>query len=402
MSNSFRFLALGFLAVSIMTAQKPAPPAAPSGQTSAPGAPISLPGGSNSEGPWPGTRIPVMLSGTVVIEGGGGPAPTVAIQRFCGDLAHTVAWTDAKGRFSFQWNDYSGVTLEASDTEPNSAALPNGLSRGNSSGDGGSSKSQQLPGLNMLNCQLQAEAPGFRSDRIDLSDHRALDNPDLGNIVLHRVARVKGVSISATELSAPKSARKALEHGVALSQSDQQSDRSLAETEFEKAVRIDPQFATAWVYLGNARERRLQEDLACDAFRKAIAADSRQAEAFIGLGMVASRREQWQQAAQYLDRALLLNPVDFPHLWYDDALADYHVGNLDRAEKNVREAVKQDAPIKERRALWLLGMVLFDKHDYAGARAALTAYMRTAPDVDDLTDTLATLEEIRTHLRAKQ
>jgi len=338
-----------------------------------------------------------MLSGIVVVEGGGDLPSNIAIQRFCGDLPHTVAWTDAKGRFSFQWNNYSGVTLEASDAEPNSLTRPD-----SNRAAGNAAPAQQLPGLNMLNCQLQADAPGFRSDRIDLTDHRALDGSDIGAILLHRVTRAKGASISATDLTAPRSARRAWQRGTELAQSDQQSDQAEAMREFEKAVRIDPRFSTAWVSLGHARERRQEEDLACEAFRKAIAADNRQAEAFIALGLVASRRGLWQEAAQYLDRALLLNPVDFPHLWYDDALADYRIGNLDRAEKNVREAVKQNSPNRERRAPWLLGVILMDKHDYPGADAAMRAYLREAPDVDDLIETMAKIGEIRGHMETRQ
>jgi tetratricopeptide (TPR) repeat protein len=118
------------------------------------------------------------------------------------------------------------------------------------------------------------------------------------------------------------------------------------------------------------------------------------------LGMMASRHLQWPDAARYLDAALQLDPVDYPHLWYDDAEADYHSGNLDRAEKNVREAVKLAGRNREPGATRLLGLVLMSKHDYPGAEAALAAYLRQYPDIEDWLEMKAKLAEVRGHLTA--
>ncbi len=337
MVKAFRFLALGVLAIPIVMAQKPSPPLATPGSSPAP--PPTTPPSDNATTPLPGSQLPLVLFGGVVVEGGGELPSNIKIQRFCGNLTHTVASADAKGQFSFQWNSNNGVALEASDSEPSSTRFSNRRSTDTQAADS-RTNAQNLQGSNLLNCELQASASGFRSDRIPLTGLRALDNTDVGLIVLHRVRRARGVSVSATELGAPKDARKAWEQGVSLLRSGQIEDQAEAEKKFEKAVRIDPGFAAAWVSLGFARERRLAEEKACEAFRKALAADGRQAEALIELGLVASRHQRWPEAAQYLDRALKLNPIDYPLLWYDDALAAYHVGNLDRAEKNVREAIR--------------------------------------------------------------
>jgi tetratricopeptide (TPR) repeat protein len=401
-----RFGVLGVFALPIVTAQKPAAPGTPSGNGSS--AVMIVPSQSGAN-PWPGSQLPVMLSGTVVIEGAGGPAANVAIQRFCGNIPRTAAWTNGKGQFSFQWNNFSGVVTEASDpglrnAEPQSTSGPNNapsLPNGPSSSLGATSRTttDELPGMNMRGCQLEANAAGFHSDRVDLSEHRALDNPDIGVIVLHRISRAPEISVSATALSAPKGARKAWERGVQLLRPEQW-DPAGAEREFEKAVRIYPKFAEAWLYLGRALVRERAEDRAREAFLKAIDADDKLPEPFMELGMMASRHLQWPGAARYLDRALQLDPVDYPHLWYDDAEADYHSGNLDRAEKNVREAVKMAAPNREPGATRLLGLVLMSKHDYAGAEAALEAYLREFPDIEDWLEMKAKLAEIRGYLTA--
>ena len=396
-----RFVALGVFAISIVTAQKPVAPSAPSGNGSGALPIVPSQSAANPPGPWPDSQLPVMLSGTVVIEGGGGPAANVAIQRFCGNLPRTVAWTNGKGQFSFQWNNFSGVVTEASDSGGRYAApqsSPSNLGLNNTASlpslGATSSTTDELPGMNMRGCQLEANAGGFHSDRVDLSEHRALDNPDIGIIMLRRISSGPRISVSATALRAPKDARKAWEKGIQLLRPEQW-DPAGAQREFEKAVRIYPKFADAWLYLGSALLRERAEDRAREAFLKAIDADDKLPVPFMELGMMAARHRQWPEAAQYLDRALQLDPVDYPHLWYDDAEADYHSGNLDRAEKNVRVAVKMAVPNREPGATRLLGLVLMSKHDYAGAEVALEAYLREFPDIEDWLEMKAKLAEIR-------
>ncbi len=399
MVKAFRFLAIGVLTIPIMMAQKASSPVAPAGNSSGSRQTAISPPADNTTAPPPGSQLPLLLFGSVVVEGGGELPSNIAIQRFCGNLPRTVAWTDAKGRFSFQWNDFDGVPLEASDPGMKLTPIRNSSSTDTHMADDHTS-AQRLQGSQLLNCELQASASGFRSDKIALAGVRALDNTDMGPIILHRVRRAGGATVSATDLGASKEARKAWERGVNLLRSGRVEDHEEAEKAFEKAVRIDPNFATAWVALGFARERRLAEEKACDAFRKAIAADGKQAEALIELGLVASRHQRWTEAAQYLDRALQLNPLDYPQLWYDDALADYYVGNLGRAEKNVREAIKRASLRPEPAATRLLGLVLMSRRDWPGAEAAVAAYLRDAPDVEDWVTMQTRLEEIRGHIRA--
>jgi predicted Zn-dependent protease len=92
--------------------------------------------------------------------------------------------------------------------------------------------------------------------------------------------------------------------------------------------------------------------------------------------------------------------VDYPRLWYEDALADYHVRNFDRAERNVREALKVPVANRDPHADQLLGLLLMRKEDYAGADEALRAYVQLSPEAQDLAVVRAQIEEIDSHLTA--
>jgi Tfp pilus assembly protein PilF len=283
-------------------------------------------------------QMPVFLSGRVVMDDGTVPDTSISIQRVCGGSPSTVAWTDGKGSFSFQWGRSSAIMQDASEA---------------ARGSGGDMGANSLRG-----CELMANAPGFRSLRLDLSNHRAGDNPNLGTIILHRFAGVEGTSVSVTTLNAPKDAKKAWERGVVYLHKSKAAD---AEKELEKAVGIYPKYANAWLDLGRARMQRQAEGPAREAFLNAINADGKLVEPYLELGELAARRQKWPDAALYLDRALQLDPVDYPRLWFEDALADYHVQQFDRAERNAREALKLPPAVRDPRADAVLVLILKSK-----------------------------------------
>jgi tetratricopeptide (TPR) repeat protein len=342
---------------------------------------------------FPERQIPIFFSGTVVMNGGAGPAGGVEIQRVCSGGPRTVAFTNKKGHFNFQWGSSGGIVQDASES-----GSGNGMHTADDMGANGIRMGGGgLPGQSTQGCELIASAPGFLPARVDLSNHRGGDNPDLGTIILHRIAGVEGTSVSITALSAPKDAKRAWEKGTEFLHKSRTAE---AEKELEKAVGIYPKYANAWFDLGRARVQRQADVPARDAFLKAIDADGKLIGPWLELGKMAVLRRDWPDAARYLDRALELDPVDYPRLWYEDALADYHVRNFDRAERNVREALKVPVANRDPHADQLLGLLLMRKQDYAGADEALRAYVRLSPNATDLERVREQIEEMDSHLAA--
>src|SRR5205814_1216247 len=111
--------------------------------------------------------------------------------------------TDSKGHFSIQLGQNREMFADASETPSRS-----GMNMSSNPMGGGIRESQ------LMTCDLRASLPGFRSDLISLAARRYMDNPDVGTIVLHRLANVEGLTISATSALAPKDARKAYEKGL--------------------------------------------------------------------------------------------------------------------------------------------------------------------------------------------
>jgi tetratricopeptide (TPR) repeat protein len=405
MKRASHFLLLAFCIISSLPAQKPGPGGNPG--TTSPGGPgvsntPSRPPQQNN--PIPNnqaeTQMPIFLSGKIVMSDGSPPPTGISIQRVCTGTPRTVAYTDAKGHFSFQWGSTAGIMPDASEVAfGNNGRMTDDSLAGVGGGNRGLSGGGGMMGNTLMGCELRANAPGFRSDGIDLSSHRALDNPDLGSIVLHRLANVEGTSVSATSLNAPKDAKKAWEKGTQLLHKSKAEEAS---KELQKAVDIYPKFASAWLDLGRARIQQQQFGPANEALLKAIEADSKLVEPYVELGMLASRQQNWPDAAQYLDRAVRLDPIDFPQAWFVDAVANYNIKNYENAEKSAREALKLDPAHRNPRTHQLLGLVLVEKHDYIGASDALKAYMQYSPNAKDLDQVKAQLAQIDGFLSTKQ
>ena len=338
---------------------------------------------------------PIYLSGKVVIEDGSVLPQNVTIQRVCSGISKTVAYTDSNGRFNFQWGDRNTVFADASDA--GSGSSHNGASGGygsSQSAGGGSALATDPFGSRMMNCELRASVAGFTSDTVKLFNRRTADSPDVGIIVLRRIAGIEGSSISVTSMMAPKDARKAYEHGLQSLLKNKPND---AVKDFEKAVAVYPKYADAWVNLGKLRLGQQSVEPARSALMRAMESDPKLVEPYVELGLLAAKDANWQESGEFLDRAVELDPVDFPQAWYADAVANYNLKKYDAAERAARTAVKLDPRHVNPRSGLLLGLVLVEKQDYAGAAAELTAYVKlapSAPDVAQVKDQLGQLEKL--------
>ena len=326
---------------------------------------------------------PLYISGRIIMEDGSAVSPNLAVQRVCGGISKTVAYTDSKGRFSFQWNDRGALMADASDAGSGvSGSRPSRSGFGSAQSAGGANALAADPfGNRMMNCELRASLAGYRSDTVDLFNRRTADSPDIGVIVLHPVAGVEGTSVSVTSMLAPKDARKAYENGLAALLKQKRAD---AAKDFEKAVAEYPKYADAWVSLGKLRLEERQTAPGREALQKARDADPKLVTPWVELGLLAATDARWDEAAKDLDRGVELDPVDFPQAWYVDAVAHYNLKQYDAAERSARSALKLDPRHAIPRSEYLLGMVLAEKKDYAGAYTELSAYVKLAPNAPDL------------------
>jgi tetratricopeptide (TPR) repeat protein len=264
----------------------------------------------------------------------------------------------------------------------NRAAMGNGPVGGAPRGNAG----QALAG-----CELRASLAGFRSDVVNLGGRRLFDNPDVGTIILHRRANVEGTTISMTTLQAPKDARKAYDKGREALRKGNIAD---AQREFEKAVSAYPHFAAAWYELGLIYEKANDPGEARKYYAQAITSDAKLVTPYLHLAQLAVREQKWQEAADTSGRAIKLDPFDFPDAFFYNAVANYKLRRLDDAEASARQTQKLDAGHRWPTADRVLGAILYEKKDYAGAAEQLRNYLTWVPDATDAGEVKAQLAEL--------
>jgi predicted negative regulator of RcsB-dependent stress response len=263
----------------------------------------------------------------------------VEVRVVCGDAVKRSTRTDSQGNFSIDPIDPNEPVTAATKTHPQEALLK------------------------LTGCTAEAVLAGFRSSKAVIGSHALLDSRDIGVIVLHPEAGQTDFVISPTSQAAPKDARKAFE------KAREELDANKidhAVKDLKKAVALYPGYAEAWRELGTIQERTSVEE-ARNSYKQAIVADPRFLLAYQGLTVLASREGKWEETIEYAERAIKVAPHGFPDAWYSLAMANYRLGHKDAAEKSAQLGLAEDSGHRLPELDQLLGVVLYDKGEYAGA-----------------------------------
>jgi tetratricopeptide (TPR) repeat protein len=371
----------------------PAPPSggtAPGGNT---GGPSRGPGNTNQtpnpigqqnqNNPQP--TQPIFLSGRIMMDDGSELPRNVAIERVCGSTVRIEGYANSKGYFNIELGGRNVDALQDAST----STFDDFGGRGNfgqpSTGTNGNDYNRQM----LLNCELRARAAGYESQRVNLATRQQFDNPDLGTILLHRLAPTEGSTISATALAAPKNAKKALQKGLDLEKKKKLEE---AQASLQQAVDIYPKYAQAWFELGRLQAAQGHSDAARKSFDEAIHADSNFIPPYIQISMIELQAQRWQELADVSEKAVRLDSFGYPQAFFLNAVANYNLHHVDIAEQSARKAEKLDPRHQIPQVSHLLGVILADRHDYAAAAGALRDYLKFAPQAGDAAAVRSQLE----------
>jgi tetratricopeptide (TPR) repeat protein len=226
---------------------------------------------------------------------------------------------------------------------------------------------------------------------VNLAGRRALDNPDLGTIVLRRMAKVDGFTFSATSAYAPKDARKAFDKGHDAAKKKKWTD---AEKHLLKAVTDYDKYAVAWYELGTVYQQQGKVEEARNAYNAAVKADGKLITPYMELARLAAAEKQWEAAAEHATKVIRLNPYFSPDVYFMSGVAHLNLQKLDEAEEHAREALKMDEKHRNPRIQHLLGVILAQKRDFTGAAEQMRAYLKQAPNAQNAAAVQQQLAEI--------
>ena len=311
--------------------------------------------------------LPIILAGKVIVEGEEGLPEPVVVRVSCGGESLPQDYTDSRGRFSFQPS--CNPVLAMSDASARTAffgipGAPTGAGRGR---------------MNLSNCWLYAELPGYRSSEIWLGMSRSMRRAKVGTIVLSRIDGASGDPVSFTTLTAPKKARKAYERGAKALQSVEYPDYAEAMPFLERAVELHPEFAAAWEALGRARLGLRERDSAREAFERAVEIDGRFLKPYLGLIEMVVEERDWEELELLTDTYLAMSPGSMKLRFYN-GFAALKNGKFSKAESMIEmldNAGEMDS--------WPMSyLVLAELHGRRGefeqASKLYDSYLRTKPN----------------------
>ena len=324
---------------------------------------------------------PVFISGRVLLDGGGTVSEPVAIERVCNGSARREGYTDFKGHFQLSIGTQNFGFQDASENDPRA------LSAAPVRNTGGSANRQSL---SLQGCELRAVLAGYQSSSVilrpNLGDSFQLD---VGTIVLKRMGDMRGNAVSVTSMAAPKDARQAFEKGSKAFEAEKMTE---AQKQFEKAVRIYPQYAAAWSKLGDVQHREKNLEEARKSYEKSLEADPQYLNPMYGLTLIAVVEKNWHEAAQRSAQVL-----GFPNALFFNAVANYNLGNFEVAEDSAKKYKAGSSWHQYPTVCLLLGNILERKQDFAGAAQQLRDYLATEPttaaDAAQVTEDVKRLEK---------
>ena len=232
-------------------------------------------------------------------------------------------------------------------------------------------------------CEVTISLAGFRTMDATLKNDAV--------IVLKRVGDHESSTVSMTSLKAPKDARKAFEKGQA-----EISENKLpaAQKQLEKAVALYPEYAQAWCDLGEVLRLQSKGTEARAAWQHALQADPKYLKSYLQLARLELQEGRMEDAIAITNRAIELNPVEYPGIYFFNAVANFNLRRLDAAEKSVREAIGHDSAHEIPRAESLLGNVLANRGKLLEAVQHLKKYLEYAPKAPDYVDVQQQIEAL--------
>jgi tetratricopeptide (TPR) repeat protein len=232
-----------------------------------------------------------------------------------------------------------------------------------------------------MGCDLQAKLVGYRSQQVPLSGRRPMDDPNVGTILLHRMAPTEeGQTVSMISLAAPKDAKRAYDRGL-----DALKKKKLDEAEksFEKAVEAYPKYATAWYELGMLQAGQNKMDMARSYFNRALECDAKFMKPYLQLAVLDMLSRNWQGLADVTEKTVKLDPFSYPQAYFFNSVANYNLHNLEAAEKSGLEAERLDTRHQYPRVNYLLGLLAVQRKDYEAASQRFKTYLKLDPKADD-------------------
>jgi len=336
----------------------------------------------------------IILTGSVMLEDGSPPPTGAAIEMDCGGRVTRAAMVSLNGSFSFEVGEnrdrIGGVLPDASMRTPDD--IYDDVRMGDIDQSATNYNTRQMtPAYQRLGaCDLRAQYSGYQSTVVKLQMNTLNMVNQVGPIILYPQGSVRGTTLSATTLLAPKKAKKSLEKAVKAF-----TDEKLAESEAltRSAIQQYPEYAEAWAHLGLLFRKMERNGEAREALKRAIAIDEKYVNPYVQLGWIESKEQKWKESADITEKALALDPIHFVDAYFLNSMANHNLRNLELAEKRAKQELRLDTAHRFPRIHLILASIAASRDDHDGSSVEMRNYLKYAPNAPDAHSIRERLEE---------
>ncbi len=187
-------------------------------------------------------------------------------------------------------------------------------------------------------------------------------------------------TVSVARLAVPRKASSEYQKGCGALK-DKRLDN--AEEHERSAVRIYPEYAAAWVLLGQILEAENKGNDGRQACSQARSVDPNYVAPYLCLADFAAAEDNWKEVSILSVGALSLDPGGNAYSFYYAADAAFHLGDLAKAEKDAQNSIKLDKWHHLAQVHMLLAQIYKAKQNFIGQAAQLREYLKIAPNSAD-------------------
>lgn len=318
------------------------------------------------------------ISGIVEMSNSGVVPKETVIELVCGGFTRATDQVAPDGTFDIELSGRGNGLADATQVTVSGRAL-------------GVPQPNHLGVVNMTNCVVRAELPGYQSSEIQLGIRSIFDSPDVGEVVLSEAEGILGHVISPTIARAPKKAVQSYEWALKQVGKPSPNLRKIA-ARLESAVGADPNFAAAWRLLGQVREGLGMPEDALDAYRQAVAGDpylypvyTRIVPLLVGSGDLAG-------AIEMGEKGLGINE-NLDDVRFYVAGAYLRTGNNERCIEKSLELIERGATATYPQAHQFLGSAYANHGDFQSSATHFRRFLELSPNATAADAVRAQLDE---------
>lgn len=167
-----------------------------------------------------------------------------------------------------------------------------------------------------------------------------------------------------------------------------------AENHAREAIKIYPDYAPAWVLLGQILIAENRDDEGRAACSQAKDVDPRYSPSYVCLADFAARAKDWKQESTLSDYALSLDPATNMYAYMYASDAELHLKQIDEAQTDAESAEKLDRWRKAPEIHLLLAQIYEAKGDRSQEISELRQYLKIEPHAPNAAVAKATLAQV--------